>query len=86
MSVAVGVAEVCWPLSKAHCCFAASMMRRLLMQALVWDVCRARTKLGIAIAASKPMMATTIMISTSVKPDLRFVLSAFMLDYFPLCG
>jgi len=27
-------------------------------------------KLGIAIAASKPMMATTIMISTSVKPVL----------------
>jgi hypothetical protein len=30
------------------------------------------------MAASKPMMATTIMISTSVKPDLRFVLSVFM--------
>ena len=32
------------------------------------DVARARTKLGIAIAANKPMIATTIMISTSVKP------------------
>lgn len=44
------------------------------MQAFFWAVVRAFTKLGIAIAASKPMIATTIMISTSVKPDLRFVL------------
>jgi len=29
-------------------------------------------EVGMAMAASKPMMATTIMISTSVKPDLRF--------------
>ena len=32
---------------------------------------RACTKLGIAIEASRPMMATTIMISTSVNPLLR---------------
>ena len=32
---------------------------------------RACTKLGIAIVASRPMMATTIMISTSVNPLLR---------------
>src|ERR1700677_400567 len=58
------------------------MMRRLLIQALVWEVWRARTKLGIAMAASKPMMATTIMISTSVKPDLRFVLSVFICIFY----
>src|ERR1700674_2472816 len=74
MSEEAGVAEVCWPRSKAHCCFAESIIRRLLIQAFVWAVCRARTKLGIAIAANKPMMATTIIISTRVKPDLLDVL------------
>ena len=38
------------------------------MQAFCCEVVRAFTKLGMAIAASNPMMATTIMISTSVKP------------------
>jgi hypothetical protein len=38
-------------------------------------------KLGIAIAARRPMMATTIMISTSVKPDLRDVLF-FILAFY----
>ena len=38
------------------------------MQALVCEVVRARTKFGIAMAARRPMMATTIMISTSVNP------------------
>src|SRR6266700_5020415 len=46
----------------------------LLIQALACEVLRALTKLGIAIAARRPMMATTIMISTSVKPALRDVL------------
>ena len=41
------------------------------MQAFCCEVVRARMKLGIAIAANRPMMATTIMISTSVKPLLR---------------
>ena len=36
-------------------------------------VVRARTKLGIAIAANRPMMATTIMISTSVKANCSFL-------------
>ena len=40
------------------------------MQALCCDVERAFTKLGMAIAAKRPMIATTIMISTRVKPDL----------------
>jgi hypothetical protein len=38
-------------------------------------------KLGMAIAANRPMMATTIIISTRVKPALREVLFVFML-YF----
>ena len=46
------------------------------MQAFVCEVVRAFTKLGIAMAARRPMMATTIMISTRVKPDLREVLFA----------
>src|SRR5881394_2165173 len=54
------------------------------MQAFFWLAVRAFTKLGIAIAASKPMMATTIMISTRVKPDLWDVLT-FML-YLPFFG
>src|ERR1051325_1310627 len=47
------------------------------MQAFCCEVVRARTKLGIAIAANRPMMATTIMISTSVKPAVR-VLRVFI--------
>src|SRR6266566_1848066 len=43
------------------------------MQALTWEVSRALTKLGMAIAASRPMMATTIMISTNVNPPLERV-------------
>src|SRR5438105_4062766 len=41
------------------------------MQAFCCEVVRALMKLGIAIAAKRPMMATTIMISTNVKPDWR---------------
>src|SRR6185295_11767401 len=44
------------------------------MQAFFWLAVRAFTKFGIAIAANNPMMATTIMISTRVKPALLFVL------------
>src|SRR6267154_2972215 len=50
------------------------MMRRLLRIELSWAFSRAFTKFGIAIAANNPMMATTIMISTSVKPAVLFVL------------
>src|SRR5438552_17001809 len=49
-------------------------MRRLLMIELSWALSRAFTKFGIAIAASNPMMATTIMISTRVNPAFLFVL------------
>src|SRR5437868_6052578 len=52
------------------------------MQAFFWAVVRAFTKFGMAMAASNPMIATTIMISTSVKPDLRFVLICIVLTFF----
>jgi len=55
------------------------------MHAFCCDVARAFRKLGIAIAAKRPIMATTIMISTSVKPALREVL-IFMLLFFLLGG
>ena len=54
------------------------------MHALACEVVRAFTKLGIAIAASKPMMATTIIISTSVNPDLFDVLIFILLLLFVL--
>src|SRR6266404_9408261 len=69
--------------SNAQRWIAPSIWRRLLMQAFFWDVVRALTKLGIAIAAKRPIMATTIMISTNVKPLLRDVLM-FILLFFPL--
>src|SRR2546429_5996222 len=75
MSEIVGDALVAWRVSSAHCCLALSICRRLLMQTWAWEVVRDLTKLGIAIAANRPMMATTIMISTSVKPDGRSNLS-----------
>jgi len=58
----------CLRCSKAHCCLDESIRRKLLIQAFCCEVVRAFTKLGIAIAANKPIMATTIMISTKVKP------------------
>src|ERR1051326_8112486 len=58
------------------------MMRRLLKIELSWAFSRAFTKFGIAIAANNPMMATTIMISTRVKPDLLFVLFCITLLSF----
>src|ERR1043166_2508298 len=60
--------------SNAHWSLAPSMMRRLLRIEFSWALSRAFTKFGIAIAANKPMMATTIMISTRVKPAFLFVL------------
>src|SRR5216117_2234088 len=61
----------------------------LLMHAFDCEVLRALTKLGIAIAARRPMMATTIMISTSVKPALRelsiFICFSNFLRYYLRC-
>src|SRR6516165_3303354 len=80
----VAWAPCCWPVSKAHCCAAASSWRRLLMQAFACEVARAFTKFGIAIAAKRPMMATTIMISTNVKPALLLFLVCFILFSFSI--
>ena len=54
------------------------------MQALFWLAVRALTKLGIAMAASKAMIATTIMISTRVNPEVLTVLTdcIFILFFF----
>ena len=57
--------------SSAHCCLAESICFMLAMQVFCRATLRARTKFGNAIAAKRPMMATTIMISTRVKPDFR---------------
>src|ERR1039457_533644 len=84
MSVNPTVAEVLFLVSNAQVWTALSIWRRLLMQAFFCDCVRARTKLGIAIAASKPMMATTIMISTSVNPCLFDVL--FFILSICFCG
>src|SRR5262245_22235581 len=64
--------------SRAHCSMAPSICRRLLMQAFFCAEVRALTKLGIAMAANKPMIATTIMISTRVKPYFRWVLTCIV--------
>src|ERR1022692_2193509 len=84
MSVKPGVADGDFLFSRAQVWVAPSIWRRLLIQAFFCDCVRARTKLGIAIAASKPMMATTIMISTNVKPDLWDVL--FFILFFLFCS
>src|SRR4051794_15574503 len=46
-------------------------MRRVSRVAVAWERLRARRKLGTAIAARRAMIATTIMISTRVKPERR---------------
>src|SRR5687767_13891190 len=61
-------------ISSAQVLIAPSICFMLAMQAFFWLTWRALIKLGIAIAASKPMIATTIMISTSVNPALLLLL------------
>src|SRR6266478_6612385 len=68
--------------SSAHCWIPPSICRKLLMQAFCCEVVRALMKLGMAIAANSPIMATTIMISTNVNPDLRDDL-IFILSFLP---
>src|ERR1022692_5114068 len=84
MSVNPTVAEVLFLVSNAQVWTALSIWRKLLIQAFFCDCVRALTKLGIAIAANKPMMATTIMISTNVKPDLWDIL--FFILFFLFCS
>jgi hypothetical protein len=55
------------------------------MQVFFRAVSRALMKFGIAIAARRPIIATTIMISTSVKPALTEDL-IFILFYFVFSG
>src|SRR5215471_6129422 len=74
MSVKATVAVSPFFFSSAHSWMAPSIWRRLLIQAFIWEVVRALMKLGIAIAARRPMMATTIIISTRVNPDFRVLL------------
>src|SRR5437667_4104287 len=50
---------------------AASIIRRSLRIRLAWERLRARRKPGTAIAAKSAMIATTIIISTRVKPARR---------------
>src|ERR1700744_5641192 len=86
MLESAGEAEAACLVSKAHSCFAPSIWRRLLMHAFCCAVVRACTKLGIAIAAKRPMMATTIMISISVKPALMEELIFIRLLFLLACG
>src|SRR5258708_37759614 len=79
----VGVTVWAALFSSAQVCFAPSIWRRLLMHAFCCAFKRARTKLGIAMVASNPMMATTIMISTSVKPAARECLFFIRLIFLP---
>src|SRR5271154_4647344 len=73
---------VCF-VSSANWLAAASIWRRLLMQALACEVARAFTKFGIAMAARRPIMATTTMISTSVNPALRMFFIVSIDVFFP---
>jgi hypothetical protein len=61
--------------SKAHCSFAPSIFCRFSWHALPREFSLALRNPGTAIAIRIPMIATTIMISTRVKPFfLRFIL------------
>src|SRR5207249_11329438 len=57
------------------------MFLRLRAQARCCVVARACLKPGIAIAASRPMMATTTMISMRVNPALCILFMAFLIFY-----
>src|SRR6201992_3086779 len=59
------------PFSSAYCVLASSSMRQGSWGEVGCERLRARRKLGTAMAARRAMIATTIMISTSVKPDRR---------------
>src|SRR5260370_32277482 len=74
-SAATGTSALFFFISSAQVALAPSTCFMLAMQAFFWLAARAFTKLGIAIAASKPILATTIMISTRVKPARRDELS-----------
>src|SRR3954467_14983346 len=85
------------PFSMAYWSLAASIMRQVSSVAVAWERLRARRKLGTAIAARSAMIATTIMISTRVKPErLDWILRVIgngcwlvlmlVLDRWPMLG
>src|SRR4051794_30173762 len=87
-SESAGVAEPFLPVSLAHMVLAFSIWRMLAMQMFLRLLVRALTKLGTAMAESRPTMATTIMISTRVNAECLFVLR-FIFSFFKclcLCG
>src|SRR6476619_1597884 len=59
--------------SIAYWSTAESIKRRSLMMRLAWERLRARRNPGTAIAANRAIIATTIMISTRVKPPRRLL-------------
>ena len=59
--------------SIAYWSTAESIIRRSLRIRLAWERLRARRNPGTAIAAKSAMIATTIMISTRVKPPRRLL-------------
>src|SRR5256885_15356751 len=85
MSVNFTAAAASFLFSSAHCWIAPSTWRRLLMHAFFCEVVRALMKLGMAIAANRPIMATTIMISTNVKPDWRVGFFFILTFFFFVC-
>src|ERR1035438_2280006 len=74
MSVKAGLAVGGCLFSRAHCCTAPSIWRRLSMHVAFCDCVRARTQLGMARAANMAISAVTIMISSNVKPERGEVL------------
>src|SRR6266853_1320682 len=83
-SVSAGESALVFLASRAQVALAPSICLRLAMHALFWLAVRALTKLGIAMAASKAMMATTIMISTRVNPEFLTVLTDWIfIGLFP---
>ena len=81
-TVSTGSPSTC-PVLRAHWSMAASNWRQSFMIRRPCDCLRDLTKPGTAKAASSPMIATTIMISTRVKPLrlLRILLIIIVLPF-----
>src|SRR5207248_11288237 len=78
-SVTLTVAPVVRLVSIAYWSHAESIIRRSFRIRLACERLRARRNPGTAIAASNAMIATTIMISTRVKPPRRLLMAFNML-------
>src|SRR5476651_830414 len=79
MSVQLAPAPVVLLVSIAYWSIAESIIRRSSRMRVACERLRARRKFGTAMAARRAMIATTIMISTSVKP--LFLLLSFWSIY-----